>query len=82
MAPHCWQVASVGLATFQWALRRRVLDRDIFFLGTAMSRTSLRSTNVKNAVGRRRIVARPSKRSANVANRFRIPEPDDADGAW
>ena len=36
LAPHCWHVASCGLDTFQFALRRLVLDRDIFFFGTAM----------------------------------------------
>ncbi|VAW05816.1 hypothetical protein MNBD_ACTINO01-1274, partial [hydrothermal vent metagenome] len=29
-----------GLATFHWAFRRRVRDRDIFFFGTAMVKTS------------------------------------------
>ena len=34
--PHCWHATSVGGAIFHCALRRRVRDRDIFFLGTAM----------------------------------------------
>jgi len=33
-------VASDGADTFQVALRRRVLERDIFFLGTAMAEHS------------------------------------------
>ena len=35
--PQREQVAMAGAETFQVALRRRVLDRDIFFLGTAMA---------------------------------------------
>jgi hypothetical protein len=44
MAPHCEQVANVGLDTFQCALRRRVRDRDIFFFGTAIRGTSFTSS--------------------------------------
>ena len=38
-APHCGHVAREGGATFHWALRRLVRERDIFFLGTAMTRS-------------------------------------------
>ena len=37
--PHCSQATVVGALTFQAAFRRRVRERDIFFLGTAMRGT-------------------------------------------
>jgi hypothetical protein len=37
LEPHCRHTAIVGEATFHCALRRRVRERDIFFLGTAMA---------------------------------------------
>jgi hypothetical protein len=44
-------VASVGLDTFQCALRRRVRDRDIFFFGTAIRGTSF----VSSVLGREKV---------------------------
>jgi hypothetical protein len=35
--PHCSQATERGASTFQAALRERVRERDIFFLGTAIS---------------------------------------------
>lgn len=34
-ALHCGQVVRVGSSAFQFALRERVLERDVFLFGTA-----------------------------------------------
>ena len=65
-APQCGHVAREGGATFHWALRRLVRERDIFFLGTAIG------SLVSSVLGAEEVFEDGERRPRVVAGRVGI----------